>query len=114
VTFAEAMGLQEAIELIQQWNLQNTIIEMDAKAMVDAFHRSAQPRTIWGNIVKNCARKVKERNDVVVVWTRRSGNSAAHDLAKWAETEPNRDWKSNFPSCITSYIQKDMGLASHS
>jgi hypothetical protein len=109
---AEAMGLQEAVELIQQWNLQNTIIELDARVIVDAFHKSLTPRTIWGNLVNLCAKKVRDRKDVAVVWTRRSGNNATHELANWAGIEPNREWRSNFPSCITYHIQKDMGVTS--
>jgi ribonuclease HI len=109
---AEAMGLQEAVELIQQWNLQNTIIELDARVIVDAFHKSLTPRTIWGNLVNLCAKKVRDRKDVAVVWTRRSGNNAAHELANWAGIEPNKEWRSNFPSCISYHIQKDMGVTS--
>jgi hypothetical protein len=42
---AEAMGLQEALNLIQQWNLSNVIIELDAKTIVDTVNSSCYPRT---------------------------------------------------------------------
>jgi hypothetical protein len=32
------MGLQEAMELVDRWNLQNTVIEMDAKVIVDSVN----------------------------------------------------------------------------
>jgi hypothetical protein len=105
---AEAMGLQEAVNLIQQWNLPKTIIEMDAKTIVDTFNSIFLPQTTWGNIVDLCARKMKERMDIEVIWTRRQRNIAAHELAKWARYEPNREWVSNYPSCITDQVQKDM------
>jgi hypothetical protein len=45
VLFAEALCLQEAMELVKRWNLKNTIIELDAKAIVDAVHGEKQPQT---------------------------------------------------------------------
>jgi hypothetical protein len=45
VLLAEALGLQAAMDLINQWNMQNTIIELDAKTIVDAVHSSKNPRT---------------------------------------------------------------------
>jgi ribonuclease HI len=105
---AEAMGLQEAVTLVQNWNLHRVIIEMDAQAIVNAAHGKSHHRTIWGRIVDQCAKKMKERNDITLVWTRRDGNIAAHELAKWAKNEPNREWISSFPTCISHHIHKDM------
>lgn len=109
---AESMDLQEALTLIQKWNLPKTIIEMDAKTVVDAVNWRTQPRSDWGNIVKACVKKMKERNNVNVSWIRRIGNTAAHELAKWARYEPNKEWLCNFPTCITEHIQNDMGPVS--
>jgi hypothetical protein len=95
--------------LIHQWNLPKTIIEMDAKILVDAVKSKTQPRSDWGDIVKACVKKMKERNNVDVVWIGRTGNMAAHELAKRAKYEPNKEWYSNYPSCITEHIQNDMG-----
>jgi hypothetical protein len=33
------------MELVKRWNLKNTIIELDAKAIVDAVHGEKQPQT---------------------------------------------------------------------
>jgi fatty acid-binding protein DegV len=96
------------VNLIQQWNLHKVIIEMDAQTIVNAAYSRSQHRTIWGRIVAQCAKKMKERNDITLVWTRRCGNMAAHDLAKWAENEPNREWISSYPTCISHHIHKDM------
>jgi ribonuclease HI len=105
---AEAMGLQEALDLVNRWNLCNTIIEMDAKMIVDAVHSRTRPRTFWGKIVDSCVKKMKNRSGIKVSWMRRAGNKAAHELARWAAYEPNKEWISNFPNCINSHIQKDM------
>jgi hypothetical protein len=34
---------------------------------------------------------MKELNQISVTWTRRNGNKVAHELAKWARVEPNRE-----------------------
>jgi hypothetical protein len=102
------MGLQEAITLVQDWNLQNTIIELDAKTIVDTVGSNKNPRTKWGMITTQCAKKMKELNQISVIWTRRNGNKVAHELAKWAGVEPNREWNTNLPSCIIHHIQNDM------
>jgi ribonuclease HI len=109
---AESMGLQEAVSLIQQWNLPTTIIEMDAKTVVDAVRSRSHIRSDWGNIVKACVKKMKERNNVEISWVRRMGNTAAHELAKWARYEPNKEWFCDFPTCITEHVQNDMGPVS--
>jgi ribonuclease HI len=44
---AEAMSLHEALDLIQHWNLQKTIIEMDAKVIVHAVHNHTKPKNIY-------------------------------------------------------------------
>jgi ribonuclease HI len=110
---AEAMGLQEAINLVQQWDLSNVIIKMDAKSIVDTVNSRCCPRTNWGMIVDRCVRKMKNRTGIEVKWTRRQGNTAAHELAKWARYEPNKNWVSNYPTCITDQVQKDMVSISH-
>jgi ribonuclease HI len=110
VLLAKALGLQEAMELIKRRNLQNTIIELDAKAIVDAVHGEKRARTQWGTITAQCAKWVKENEGISVSWTRRSGNKVAHELAKWAGIEPNREWETNLPYCIIQHIQNDMSF----
>jgi hypothetical protein len=105
---AEAMGFQEAVKLVQDWNLQNTIIELDAKAIVDAANSGRKTRSPWGIVTSQCAKKMKELDQITIAWTRRNGNVVAHELAKWARIEPNREWKTNLTMCIIPHIQKDM------
>jgi hypothetical protein len=45
-----------------------------------------------------------------IKWTKRDNNRVAHELAKWAETQPNSNWINSVPSCILPYIHKDMGF----
>jgi ribonuclease HI len=77
VLLAEAMGLQEAMELVNQWELQNTIIELDAQVIVDAVQSNHNPRTNWGCIATQCREWLKTGHNITVVWTKRSGNKVA-------------------------------------
>jgi ribonuclease HI len=74
VLFAEAMGLQEAMKLVNRWKLQNTIIKLDAKVIVDVIHNGQNPRTNWGCITTKCREWLKEGQNITVLWTKRSGN----------------------------------------
>jgi hypothetical protein len=56
----EVMGLQEALNIIHQWNLKKVIIEMDAQTFVNAIYSRTQHRTLWGKVICHCAKKIKE------------------------------------------------------
>jgi ribonuclease HI len=108
VAMAEATGLHEAILLAQAYQLSNTTIELDAAIIVNTLVRKEFPRTNWGKSVRNRSRVLSLLNNVSVTWVNRTGNQAAHALARWALREPNRIWFSNYPSCILTHIHKDM------
>jgi hypothetical protein len=46
------------------------------------------------------------------VWVKGKDNWAAHNMARWAVLEPNKEWVSDFPICLKPIIQKDMGVVS--
>jgi ribonuclease HI len=76
------MGLEEALKRVKRWDLRNTIIETDAKVIVDTVNSRNRPRTIWGKVVERCVKMIKDRQGADVIWVRRSGNRAAHELAR--------------------------------
>jgi hypothetical protein len=47
-----------------------------------------------------------------LVWVKGKDNWAAHNMARWAVLEPNKEWVSDFPICLKPIIQKDMGVVS--
>jgi transcription termination factor NusB len=108
VEMAEATGLQEAFQFVQNSHLSNIIIEFDAEKIVKAFQKQLYPRSIWGHIVKDCARVSNQIENCSVSWTSRNNNQVAHNLARWAVLELNKDWSNNYPSCITQNIQNDI------
>jgi ribonuclease HI len=108
VELSEVMGLVEAIKMIEERHLQNVIIEMDSAVIVRAIQRDSYPRKYWGKLAESCARVLKDRNDITLQWTSKKGNEAAHQLARWAISEPNRFWTQNYPICIMQQAQKDL------
>jgi ribonuclease HI len=108
VELSEVMGLVEAIKLVEERHLQNVIIEMDSAVIVRAIQRNSYPRKYWGKLAESCARVLKDRNDITLQWISRKGNEAAHLLARWAFSEPNRFWTQNYPICIMQQAQKDL------
>jgi ribonuclease HI len=108
VELSEVMGLVEAIKLVEERHLQNVIIEMDSAVIVRAIQRNSYPRKYWGKLAESCARVLKDRNDITLQWTSKKGNEAAHQLARWAISEPNRFWTQNYPICIMQQAQKDL------
>ncbi|GAU20573.1 hypothetical protein TSUD_33200 [Trifolium subterraneum] len=108
VAMAETTGLREALQFLDQLQINNVIIKHDAACIVNAFWRKEFPRSGWGRLVQQCSRFCTQKENVSVNWVKRSGNQAAHSLARWAMIEPNRYWTLNFPCCLENHIHKDM------
>ncbi|CAJ2675264.1 unnamed protein product [Trifolium pratense] len=109
---AEALGLIGVMQYID--NLQNQhqdmaiIVEMDAKMVVDAVKTKHYPRVYWGKIAQKGGEWLSNHPNVSVNWIGRVGNRVAHNLAKWALVEPNKNWLSNVPPQIALFIQNDI------
>jgi ribonuclease HI len=110
VELAETTGLLEALNLVESLQLQSVIIEMDAATIVRAIHNKSFPRNHWGRLAQRCDKIFDKYENISLNWVSRKGNEAAHALARWAMKEPNKYWASNFPFCISQYIQKDMPI----
>jgi ribonuclease HI len=106
---AEALGIQEALKWIKNNNLANIIVESDAKIVVEAIQGNrSENRRYWGLVVAHCKAQPKELDRISVRWVRRIGNVVAHNIARWARFEPDKEWAHNFPCNIANHIQKDM------
>ncbi|PNX87020.1 ribonuclease H [Trifolium pratense] len=112
VGLAETAGLKEALNLIQAMELDEVIVEMDAAVIVNAIHNKIFPRNQWGLLARECSRAFDLNNKLSLKWVSREGNHAAHSLARWAFTAPNKWWSNYFPDCINHHTQKDMAFVS--
>ncbi|KAK2365713.1 Ribonuclease H superfamily protein [Trifolium repens] len=93
----ETLGLKAAIEFAQAYPNDIIIIEMDSKLIVDAVQNRRFSRNYWGCISRHCASMLQANPNRSICWTKRSGNNAAHTLACWAFSEPNRTWTNDTP-----------------
>lgn len=104
----EALGLVDAIEMIESYGISEVIIEMDNQSIVNAVRRRACIRKPWGFAVNRCISFLRNKPASSISWVNRMGNRVAHELAKWAEVDNIRDWPNSVPQCIYPHILKDM------
>ncbi|PNX96793.1 ribonuclease H, partial [Trifolium pratense] len=109
VVMGEAMGLNDAIDWIEKMEKHQVVFEMDSQIIVNAVRNREEIRKNWGSVVRRCIRFLKDNPNSDLVWVNRKANRVAHEIAKWAEHEPNSDWNECVPMCVWPLIQKDKG-----
>jgi ribonuclease HI len=107
--FGEAMGLNDALDMAGRYNASAITFKLDSMIIVKAVKDKAKIRRNGGFAIQRCIEFLQANPRASINWTRRENNRVAHELARWAEVEPNFDWHSNIPMCIKPFIQKDMG-----
>ncbi|MCI67633.1 hypothetical protein A2U01_0088892, partial [Trifolium medium] len=65
--------------------------------VVDALKTKVYPRAYWGKIAQKGGELLQKHPNVCVSWVGRVGNRVAHNLAKWALVEPNKEWLNIVP-----------------
>jgi hypothetical protein len=106
----EALGLNAALDLVEEQGLHRITFEMDALTTVLAVQQQRYPRTYWGKVARRCGTFINRNPLSNITWVCISGNKAAHQLANWASLEPNMTWINETPPCIMEYIQKDISF----
>ncbi|XP_045791640.1 uncharacterized protein LOC123886358 [Trifolium pratense] len=106
VVTGEALGLYDGIDWIEKFDVHQVIIEMDSQLLVNAVKGKTLIRKNWGCVVRRCIKLLEDNPNIDIRWVKRSANRVAHDMANWAEIEPNREWGNDVPLCIWPFIQK--------
>jgi hypothetical protein len=84
---------------------------MDNQTVVNAVKNQTRIRKQWETMMNRCISFLKANTNSTIAWVNRAGNHVAHEVAKWTEQEPNRDWPNSVPMCITTpHILKNMVL----
>ncbi|CAJ2661746.1 unnamed protein product [Trifolium pratense] len=109
VITGEAFGLMDAIEWIERMGERKVIFELDAQIVVNAVKEKSVIRRSWGCITRRCKTFLQNNPNSSIEWVPRVKNRTAHEIAIWAESEPNKEWIDNIPPCILPFIQKDKG-----
>ncbi|KAL8492918.1 hypothetical protein ACS0TY_024205 [Phlomoides rotata] len=77
----EAIGLFEALTWIEELNVRNVRIEMDAKLVVDAFNaHCVNSFSVFGDIIEACKHKASSYPFCSVGWVVREANFVVHRL----------------------------------
>jgi ribonuclease HI len=106
----EASGLAAAIDFAKAFDDKQIVIEMDSLTIVEAVKKKEYGRSYWGRLVRNCGSLINTNPKLSIRWTKRTGNQAAHTLANWAGSEPNKAWTNETPNCIMDIIQKEISF----
>ena len=75
---AEARGVYEAIEWIEQNELHNVVIESDSQVMMHAVQSLEQYQLEIGYILDECSEKLNSRGDLSLTHVKKQANRAAH------------------------------------
>ncbi|MCI46285.1 hypothetical protein A2U01_0067525, partial [Trifolium medium] len=92
------MGLNDAMDLAEKLCATNIVFETDSQIIVKAVKDKARGRKKWGAIVQRCINFLKRNPNSDILWVKWEGNQVAHELAKWAEQELNREWPNSVPN----------------
>ncbi|KAK2383909.1 hypothetical protein QL285_071317 [Trifolium repens] len=104
----EALGLSDAIDMVESYNSTDVIFELDNQVIVRAVQRRSQIRRQWGHAVQRCINFIKRNPRSSISWVSRKGNRVAHVLARWAENNHIGDWPNWVPYCIHNHVLWDI------
>ena len=82
-TEVEAIGIREAVLWLEDKRVTQSIVETDAKAVVDALHSSMEDILELGQLISDC-KQLLSRNHFTLQHMKGNANEAADALAKLA------------------------------
>jgi ribonuclease HI len=106
--FGEALGFNDALDMVEKMQVYFVIFELDSQVVVKVVSSPDLVRKPWGFIARRYKLFLQSHPNSSICWVNSSKNRAAHQLARWAEFEPNKEWINSCAVCIKPYIQKDI------
>uniref|UniRef100_A0A803PR19 Reverse transcriptase domain-containing protein n=1 Tax=Cannabis sativa TaxID=3483 RepID=A0A803PR19_CANSA len=107
--FAEIISIKEALSWIKDSNLSNVVIETDCLTAVQALQSQVDMPSMFGIVVKDCKVLLSSLFNVIVSHVKRSGNKAAHCLARGSCFWSDRKFsESTLPSTLKSIVIADL------
>lgn len=79
---AEAYGVLEALQWINEMQLQQVIIESDSSLVIQALQQQLKYYMEVGNIMEACLQLMQGRDDLVLCHVKKHANRVAHTLAR--------------------------------
>jgi ribonuclease HI len=95
----------EALNWVQDLQLENVDIELDSKNVVTSFHSKRNNVSELGDIIRDCVRlhKTYFRNSSVE-FIRRQANKVAHILARVVTSIASLHLFIDIPTCIVNFL----------
>jgi ribonuclease HI len=103
----EALGLNDALDMVERYSACNVVFELDNQVLVRAVQRKNLIRKHWGSVVTRCVDFLTRNPNSSIMWVNRNGNRVAHTLARWAKRESMGDWPNEVPECIKDLVLRD-------
>jgi hypothetical protein len=72
--FGEALGLADAVDMVERYGITEVIFEMDNQTIVNAEKRRARIRKPWGLAVNRCINFLHDNPNSSMSWVSRKGN----------------------------------------
>ncbi|XP_050259880.1 uncharacterized protein LOC126704942 [Quercus robur] len=106
----EALAAVRAITLAMDLNLPSFIVEGDSEVVISALRKKEDSFSSFGHLISSVKQILVNCNCISFSHTRRSGNSVAHSLAKFAKTiDGVLVWMEDVPPPILDVLLVDFG-----
>jgi ribonuclease HI len=110
---AEALGALRAAEFSRDSGFQDVILEGDSLTVVQDIRAMVSNCTAHGQIVEDTWAVLNSRRSWMIGHTKREGNQAAHELAKFAvRNQLDRTWIEEIPECIYVIVSLELSALS--
>jgi ribonuclease HI len=106
---AELKACKQALELVKVLRLQKIVLEVDSINVVSKLSDSSLDRSAHALLVEEIKNHLRDLDEFVVKWARRSANGVAHKLAKeGCGLELSQSWFTMYPDCIVDVLAHDL------
>ncbi|KAJ0983117.1 hypothetical protein J5N97_011372 [Dioscorea zingiberensis] len=106
---AEALSCREALSWIKELGLLNVCMESDCQLFINAVKGEFPDSSYFGLVVCDCKNLVKDLENCLLSFSRRSANQVAHALARAAGFMPDVGcWMSHPPPFILDVLAYDL------
>ncbi|XP_073358323.1 uncharacterized protein [Aegilops tauschii subsp. strangulata] len=106
---AEILACKRALQVAEEINVQNVHLELDCLPVVQMINQEGINYSGAGPWIQEIKQMLVLKNDYKVTWVKRTGNVAAHKLAKvGVGDELCKVWLGVPPDCILDVISDDI------
>jgi ribonuclease HI len=110
---AKLLACWSGLKLAHELKLSKVIFELDSASAVSKLNNPELERSFHGAVIEGIKGSLRDLDEVVVKWVRRSANSVAHILAReGCGLGVNKTWFISVPACIMIAMDLDLSGSS--